>query len=387
MLERSVERSLQEMADQEQPHPKVSIQQAIKQGHARLRRRRLILGVGTPVLAAIAVLAIVLGGVAPWSGHRTPQAGTTGPFAPGTFNPAQLTVGFGWLPKGSLVLEGETLPGSESLYANGPHNRPVFLAVYARNACHISMASGIKRLSCSAASQNSQLPMGGTNSLALAASHPPAIDGHPSFWLDGCCKVAWEHAPGEWAVAYSWNTAVTVRVAQAVKFGQQIPAKYGQREPLLYGVRFTSLPPGWRLVKVDIGRAGLHGVAGRDVYEASDFTIATVGRLTAATQITTDAPLISVSADHSANDCNFPTLPNQPPMRTSHLTIHGYRFVLATSSPPGLPYQTLCGSPIDGLAVSITEQGATQELSPVMVMERLELLGPNPDHWVTNPLP
>jgi hypothetical protein len=387
MLERSVERSLQAMADQEPPHPNVSIQQAIEQGRARLRRRRLLLAVGTPVLAAAVALAVGLAGVVPGSGHSSPPAGNTGPFAPGTFNPARLTIGFGWLPKGSLVLEGETTAASESLYAPAPHNRFFFLAVYARNACHISTADGIRRLSCSAASQNPELDMGSANSIPLASSHPPAVDGHPSFWLQGCCKVAWEHAPGEWAVASGWNPAITVRVAQAVKFGQQVPTKYGQRVPLLYGVRFTSLPRGWRLVKVDIGRAGLHGRAGRNVYAAVDFTIAKVGRLTATTQIGTDAPIISFSADNSAHDCGVPVGPNEPPARTSHLTIHGYRFTLTSFSGGNVTYQTICGSPIDGLAVSITETGAHLDFPPTKVMELLELLGPNPDHWVTNPLP
>jgi hypothetical protein len=387
MLERSVERSLQEMADQEQPHPKVSIQRAIKQGSARLRRRRLMLGAGTPVLAACAALAISLAGVAPWSGHSSPQAGSTGPVAPGTFNPAKLTIGFGWLPRGSLVQQGETTPAFEYLNVSASHGHGVGLAVYARNACRVSKANGIKRLACLPSAQNSVVNLGSTNTAPLAAGHPPAIDGHESFWLDGCCSVAWEHAPREWAVVSAFTPAVTIRIAKAVTFGQQGVPQYGQREPLLYGVRFTSIPPGWRLVRVDIGRAGLHGVAGRDVYEATDFTIAKVSRITATTQTYTNAPLISFSADHSANRCYFPTLPGRSPAATRHLTIHGYRFILASFQAGKLTYQTLCGSPIDGLAVTVMEQGAHQVFPPIDVMERLELLGPNPDHWVTNPLP
>jgi len=386
MLERSVERSLQEMADQEQPHPKVCIQQAIKQGSARLRRRRLMLGAGTPVLAACAALAISLAGVAPWSGHGSPPVRRLGAIAPGTFNPAELSVGFGWLPKGSLVLEAQTSPGSEGLYANGPHNRAFFLVAFARSACHLSRANGIERLGCSPAAQNPELDMGATDTVPLAPARPPAIDGHPSFWLEGTGNLAWERAPGEWAVASGWNTATTVRVAQAVKFGQQVPAKYGQRVPVRFGARFMSLPPGWRLVSVDIGRAVLHGVSGRDLYEADEFTIAKVRTITATTPIYTDAPMISFSADNSASDCGVPVLPNQRPL-TSHVTIHGYHFTLTSSAAVNPPYQTLCGSPIDGLAVSITETGAHQEFPPTKVMDRLELLGPGPAHWVTNPLP
>lgn len=372
------------LGHRDQRIPRNSIHQAIEHGRDHVRRRRLLRLAATPVLAAIAALTVALTGAAAWatSGHAGPS-GRSGTFAPGTFNPSRLTIGFGWLPRGSLVLEGQTSAGSQQLWVSSPHSRLWGLAVYARNACYLSSTRGFH---CVQAVRGGFVDVGSKNPVTGAG---PAIDGHRSFWI-GSEMLVWEHAPGDWALIAGGNgvTAEMARVARAVKFGlRAVPAKYGQRVPLLYGVRFTSLPDGWQLIRLDFGRAGLHGRPGRDLYEAGNFTIAKVRRITATTEAVTDAPVISFSADHSANRCVFPSLPGRPPVTTRHLRIHGYRFVLARFGTGRLSFQILCGSPIDGLAVQITEQGAHQQFPPAKVMERLQLLGPNPAHWITNPLP
>jgi hypothetical protein len=367
----------------DQRTPGNSIHQVIEQGRVHLGRRRLLRLAGTPLLAATAALAVALTGAAAWatSGHVSPS-GRSGTFAPGTFNPSRLTIGFGWLPRGSLVLEGLTSAGSEQLWVSSPHNRQWAFADYARNACHVSATKGFH---CVQAVRGGPVSMGSKNPVTARG---PGINGHPSFWL-GSEALAWEHGPGEWAVVNDGNgvAATTVRIARGAKFGiRAVPAKYGQRVPLLYGVRFTSLPHGWRLIRLDFGRAGLHGVPGRHLYEAGDFTLAKVRRLTATTEAATDAPMISFAPDHSANDCVIPKVPGRH-VRTRHLSIHGYRFILARFGTGRLSFQILCGSPIDGLAVSITEEGAHEQFPPTKVMERLQLLGPNPASWTTNPLP
>ena len=52
---------------------------------------------------------------------------------------------------------------------------------------------------------------------------------------------------------------------------------------------------------------------------------------------------------------------------------------------------TSCGAPVDGLSVNIDELGVGAHphlgLSPMQLMERMQLLGTNPADWVTNPLP
>jgi len=78
MLEKSIERLLHQIADQEQPQSQVSIRRALNDGRVRLRRRRLIAAVGTPAFAAAAVLAIVLPSVSlPAGSHGgRPQSGS-----------------------------------------------------------------------------------------------------------------------------------------------------------------------------------------------------------------------------------------------------------------------------------------------------------------------
>ena len=63
VLRESIGRALHEMADKEQPQSRVSIQQALRGGRARLRRRRLMRAAGVPVLAATAVSAIAVGSI------------------------------------------------------------------------------------------------------------------------------------------------------------------------------------------------------------------------------------------------------------------------------------------------------------------------------------
>jgi len=50
----------------------------------------------------------------------------------------------------------------------------------------------------------------------------------------------------------------------------------------------------------------------------------------------------------------------------------------------------LCDAHADGLSVDVAEIGASAyphlALSPTDIMERLQLLGPEPSHWVTDPL-
>jgi len=353
--------------------------------HMDRLRHRLLRATGPAVLAVTTTIAVALAGATAWAagGHPSTRSGANGTFAPGTFNPSLLTIGFGWLPRGSLVLEGQTSAGSEQLWVSSPHSRIWALAAYARNACRISATKGFY---CDKAVRGGVVSVGSKNPVTARG---PDVDGHRSFWL-GSETLVWQHAPDEWALADFGNgvAATTVRIARAAKFAPAaVPAKYGQRVPLLYAVRFTSLPRGWRLIHLDFGRDSLHGVAGRDLYMAAGLTIAKVRRLTATTQAATDAPDISVAPDHSANDCIFPRLPGHPPVPTRHLTIHGYHFILAHYGTGNSAVQTLCGSPVDGLGVSITELGAHQDFPPTKVMERLELLGPDPAHWVNEPLP
>jgi hypothetical protein len=389
MLEQSIERFFREMADKEQPQSKISIQQALREGRTRLRRRRLLRAVGTPALAAAAVLAIAVSGTGlpAGSGSASPQVGEYGKLVGGAFDPSYLAIGFGWLPAGYSVTSGETSPGADTLYAYRAGGYNLSLWVYARNACHLMPAR--RRLAC---------VLVGSGSGQLIARRGPVIDNHASWWLAdlaGQSTLAWEYAPESWAVVSavsmptsSAGAASMVRIARAVEYGQHVPVRFASR--------FTSLPRGWRIVALtfDVNNDG----AGRlpaGVYLASSFSIARLRTISPANSpgliSSPNVPSIAVIRVRRQYQCN--------PLaggKTRHVTIHGYLFLLSDLLQPGthgevLSELALCRGHIDGLAATVFEAGVGTHprlvFPPTEVMERLQLLGSKPANWVTNPLP
>jgi hypothetical protein len=350
-----------------------SFHRATERGRTWLRRRRLVRAAGPAVLAVSAALAVVLTGAAASAsnGHSRAPYGSRATIAPGAFNPAQLTIGFGWLPRGSVVSDGETSPGVESLGVSSPHRESWGLAVYGLNACHVTKIG--RQFRCLKSVNSIDVNVASANPIAGRA---PAIDGHRALWLAGPAAIlVWERAPGEWAVlehgSRAADTAKDVRVASEVKYGQQVPARYGQRAPLGFAARFTSLPSGWQLMRVYFGGGG-HVLLGYS------FAIGKVQRISATTQIPRDSAGLSAAPVISANRC----------VTGGRLVIiHGYRFRVLRAGSGKSAYEELCGDHVDGLLVTIGEAGAHPKLSVTQLMERLELLGPKPANWVTNPMP
>jgi hypothetical protein len=381
MLEQAVERLLDDMAEREQPHPGVSIQQAIEEGRKRLRRRRLLRVVGAPALAVSAALAVVLTGTLPPSGHGSPQPASYGAFVQGAFNPSHLTIGFGWLPKGYLVADGETTTGGEELLGFGPHGQLWVLSVYARAMCHLS-GSG-SQLECLPALE----PLSGLTGFHRGIDRPgPSINGHRSFWLLGGRSFAWEYGPAAWAllqgVSVTGGGPAAPRIARAVTIGQRPPPLYGQRATLGFAARFTAIPQGWRLINVVFDRV-------QNRFQVQNYVIARLRTISPVAGDAADVPgepsISVVPGTRVTRECGFgnPHIPH-PKVTSHHVTIHGGRFTVV-STVSGKPYQELCGVH-DGLEVRIGESGAPQAFSPTQVMERLQLLGPKPGDWVTNPL-
>jgi len=385
MLEKSVERFFQEIADRELPQSRVSIQQSLQQGRARLRRRRLIRAVGTPAVAAVATLAVVMAGAIPATiGHsRRPQTRTYGKLVGGAFDPSHLVVAYGWLPKGTLVTNAETSPGVETLNAYGPHSDLWVLGVYARSVCDVKKAA--RQFTCLRAVATNN-PMMHSPALPVTG-HGPTIDGHKSLWLDGGLYLAWQYAPRAWALLTSLNEAtIAVRIARAVEYGRAAPKKYGQRASFTFASRFTSLPRGWRIIGVMSARQD-------GVYLTMNYQIARIHTISPATPTDTfsaDEPDIAVTPAAAAN-CG-----GRPGATHRRVTIDGHLFILSdfrTKLHRGVVMSelALCGDHVDGLLVSIFDIGFGAHphlaLSPAQLMERMQLLGNNPANWVTNPLP
>ncbi len=394
MFEQSVTRALQEMAEKEQPHSRVSIRQALRDGRARLRRRRLVRGVGTPAFAAAAVLAIALSstGLPAGSGHTHPQPGTYGKLAGGAFNPSYLAIRLGWLPAGAVVTGGQITGGGEALTAAMPDGAQWAVGVYAPKVCQASKTTQL--FECLVFVNKPTVPLGVTLSIT---GDGPTVDGHRSLWLRGGISrpagpgrpgqydgtiLAWQYAPGAWTVVQhvsSQRSAATlVRIARAVEYGQRIPVRFASQ--------FTSLPRGWRI-------SGLLFARDYGVYLVSTYQIGKMRKIRPTTPVFAgawDQPLISISPATSASRCDF-----NPRLSSSQVTIRGYRFKsqrqggLGVGLKHDVVWSYVCGNHVDGLLASIAEFSAAgpMGLSPTAVMERLKLLGIKPADWVTNPLP
>jgi hypothetical protein len=396
MLEHSLRKLFKRQAEQELPPGRISVGEVLRQGRLRRRRRR-IGAAGGPVLAAVAVAAVALTGALPSGFHSrpSPQAGY-GRLVGGAFDPSYLSIKFGWLPKGSVMTGGTTTTGEETLYA-APTSRGGqgwFLDVYARNACRIVTAE--RQLRCWAAEQLDVSLTPEQFRLSITG-HGPVIDGHRSLFVHGSVhpfsyspNLAWEYAPDAWAFVEHQSgkggAATAVRIARAAQYGQHIPVRFASR--------FTSLPHGWRIVALDA-----------DGSLDSAYLIArlrTIGPLALARLQTVsppglgvavpNVPYIEVSPTSPGNYCTYAS-----GTKTRRVTIHGYRFISSVQSGkqfgkhgPVLSLLELCGYN-DGLQVNVGEIGIGAHphlaMSPLQVIERMQLLSPKPSHWVTNPLP
>jgi hypothetical protein len=394
MLEQSLRKLFEQQAEVEPPPGRVTVADVLRQGRLRRRRHRIGAAVGAPALAAVAVAAIALTSVLP-SGldHTSPQAGGRGNLVGDAFDPSYLAINFGWLPAGTSAGGGTTGPGLETLGVNGlrKYGGPWNLSVYARNMCHVTKAG--RQFWCAGA---------GLAFANTVAGHGPVIDGHKSLWLRGhsfgpadYLDLAWESAPGAWSIVEqdfprrSSGAAMAVQIARGVEYGQHIPIRFT--------ARFTSLPPGWRILGVDFSSIyGADRSLPAGTFFASSYNISrlrTIGPAMALGPLSnpsTDTPWISIS----------PVIPGQqvcsnPGRQAGRVTIHGYGFVLGddqTGTPGHVQSDLwLCRPNADGLTVNVDETGAGAHphlaLSPLQIMERTQLLGANPAGWVTNPMP
>jgi hypothetical protein len=387
MLEQSLRKLFEQISAAEPPPGRVTVADVLRQG--RLRRRRHRIGaVGAPVLAAAAVAAITLPlGIV---GQKSPQASSYGNLVGGAFDPSYLAIKFGWLPRGTIVTSGETSPGAESLYAyaqSGAWN----VAAYAPGVCHANIAG--RRFRCLPA-------VWPTSATVSILRRGPVIDGHGSLWLHisapaapaGPPSLAWEYAPDAWVILDHQfgraGAATAVRIARAVEYGQHIPFRFASR--------FTSLPRGWRIVALHFFADGDGTRRLPGVYFASGYKILRLRTISPETQVnmfddtSPDVPILTVvPAIPGSQGCLFIG------RSKTTVTIHGYRVTLAD-------YQTgshghvrsdlqLCAEPVDDLSVAVDETGVGVRphlaLSPTQIVERLQLLGTRPSHWVTNPIP
>jgi len=289
MLEKSIERAFKEMADQDQPQSRINIQQAIRDGRARLRRRRLFAAVGTPAFAAVTTLAIAVSTSALPLGAR-PQPTTQASGATARhFSALSPYATFGWLPAKEPVVPGHErdlaeiskggMGGVISWNLEDLSSGPWALKVYAVGECH-QVRNQVKQVRPGATSEGvirynvlSCAKSLEQDPCALAREAPaPPVNGHQAFWLDpGSQCLSWEYAPGGWASLWYYNEIhpdkqLVLRVASSIRFG-------GHQPLFKFAAQVRNLPGKWHVVWAGFGVS--HGALLAGGFKITDGTIGT----------------------------------------------------------------------------------------------------------------
>jgi hypothetical protein len=299
------------------------------------------------------------------------------------FSPFIAYAAFGWLPAGYKLLEGGTTRGSTYQMAGPPSSRPWYLLAYPAGGCQLTQARG---LMCKA-----YYPFG---PLALT-SRAPDINGHRAYWATAYADtpypqrpvLAWQHAPGSWAVLELGKTKpldahwrqVAVKAASHVRFGVHAAP------PVTFPIQLTGLPASWHLISgVPAWMPEWNGVTyqpyGHGLY-ASHWSVSTGSASTGPRA----RPFLTftIGLADQPGSCGVPVQRS-----IVHTVVNGYPLIVSRG-----PFeQALCAANAGGLSVQIEERSNRPgpNLASVDVVglfaRHLQLLGTNPAHWATQPI-
>ncbi len=367
MLEEDIKSLYDRMADMDQPPSSISIPGAGRAGRVRLNRRRAT-AVATPVLAAVAVIAIALTASIQGGLHETQPTGT-GQRAPQYFNPLRPYARFGWLPPGSrggLRAENTGTISQGEMSLGNPLGAS--LGLYAAGVCHVTGHA----LNCAEAVP---VPLG--RSVAQ-------VDGHPAYWtapqkvrspfaLTTPGVLAWQYAVGGWAVLEYQSAGHASARNEAVKIADRVLLGYRGEPAIRFPVQLTDVPANWQVNCVATS------LLGHVMYATSD--VVTAGRVTGS-ECGDDNPLNAPHFDlgqGAKNACAGLIYAHPQPE-----VINGYQVVLGAEKT--WPNYELCADDAAGTFVWIAI-GAHPTLSPASIFARhLRLLGSNPAKWTTEPV-
>lgn len=375
MLEEDIKSLYDRMADMDQPPSSMSIPGARRAGRVRLTRRRAA-AVATPVLAAVAVIAIALTASIQGGPHGTPPTGLHGTpptgsaqRAPQYFNPLRPYARFGWLPpqSPSFPADGEVI--SQRMMSLG-NPSGAFLALFAAGACHLTGHT----LNCSPS--GNRYPLG--RNIAQG-------DGHPAYWtapqkarspLPGTSpgQLAWQYAVGGWAVLDYAASGHASAIHDAVKIADHVQFGYRGEPAIRFPVQLTDVPANWQVNCVATS------LLGHVMYAASD--VVTAGRVTGSI-CGDNQPLNAPHFDAgqgAKNQCG--DFSHAEGAHSNPDVINGYQVVLITDK-KFWPNHELCADNAAGTFVWIAI-GAHPTLSPASIFaHHLRLLGSNPAKWTT----
>ena len=358
-------------------------QRARAQDEPMRRPGRMIALAAISVLAAATVTAVALATAAA-PGRRAAIAPVRpAAVVPHQFSPFIAYAAFGWLPAGSKVLFGGTTRGSTYQVAGWGSlwTRPWYLLAYPAGGCQLTKARG---LMCKA-----YYPFG---PLALT-SRAPDINGHRAYWATAYASqrpyraLAWQYAPGSWAVLElgKWKPLDTHRQQVAVKAASHVRFGVHAAPPVAFPVRLTGLPASWHFISgVRAWMPEWNGVTyqpyGHVLY-ASHWSVSTGSASTGPRA----RPFLTFTIGLAGRPGSCRVAAQGP---TVHEVVNGYQ-VIVTRGPFG---QTLCAANAGGLSVQIDERsnrpGAGLASVDVVGLfaHHLQLLGTSPAHWATQPI-
>jgi hypothetical protein len=364
------------------PPSTVDVARARKAGRRRLRIRRA----GVPAASfgvVIAVGALFATGVLPTGAASRPAAGGHGhkaharkqeharrPMAPASFDPLAIYATFGWLPPGFSVVTPPTQQTATQSFAdvNGPNGQSIALTVFAAHQCSFtgpiwSPAKGTFRFTDNGKHKrylrSRRYPRGllcNTGPQALPGPILPAghlAGGHPAYlMLDDYGRptaLAWEYARDGWAVAqYSRTRPARLREVAA-------RVRYRSNLHLPFPFRLTGIPASWKVISTGSRVEG--------------------GKLTGY------ALYLGPSQDPGAL-----TVIVEPPFPDGCVNIGGTTQSVTFDGAAGVTRtagQEACFGHLHGMFVYVSSDQAGGALG---LLRHVQVLGPDPANWTTQPL-
>jgi hypothetical protein len=360
MLEADLRELFDRQASGEQPPFRVSTEQLLTDGRSRSRRRRVIAG-GTSLLVAAATLAVALTG-AHWAGRpaaspahrdRPAKPAQQRPSAPRSFDPLVPYASFGWLPPGFSVSGISAARTVEFLAAVGPGQLSWQVAIFTAGDCNLAHA----KLACRDLTSLLDPPV---------TSRAPDINGLPAYW--GPSTLIFQYARGGWATVTFHSPANVLRMARHLIFGAATRA-------IRFPTQLSGVSSGWGVKDVMFSYR-------TDGPAAWSYNLARgAADLSAPYPDTDNIPSIMVQKASPDLRCYW------TPGESTQTAIAGHQ-VTVTRIPAdhGPAEQNLCAADADGLSVSVQITGNHPVMDVTEVFAHLTLFGPDPANWTTKPI-
>jgi hypothetical protein len=369
------------------PPTTVDVARARKAGRRRLRIHRA----GVPAASfgvVIAIGALFAGGVLPTGAtsrpavaaharkdharkdHASKPGPASGPMAPASFDPLAIYATFGWLPPGFSVVNPPTAQTATQSFANvsGPNGQSIALTVFAAHQCSFtgpfwSPPKGTFQFTDGGKHRrylHSRLYPGGLLCNSGPGSNPGPIlpaghlaGGRPAYlMLDDYghpTALAWQYARDGWAVA-QWSGP---RPAQLTEIAARV--RYRSNLHLPFPFRLVSIPASW---KVSGAGSQVEG-----------------GKLTG-----------YVLYLGPSQDPDGITVLIVPPYPNGCVNIGGKTQTVSFDGAAGVlrsAGQEACFGSLHGMYVYVSSDQAGGALG---LLRHVQVLGPDPANWTTQPL-